>query len=106
VLELAVVALGEIYGAHPTTSELAAEAIGTDLRGTPALHGPVDEPRLRVEQPVGHLVRAQQRPDLGAECRVAGAGPLEPATAFAGLVLQRGLEELLDPLAPLAVHRR
>ena len=87
LLELVVVALGQIDGAHAAVADLSLDEIGPDRASV--------EGRLRhrirrrgglVDEPLGlrRFVRRQERLDLAPQPEVASAGPFQEPGAIRG----------------------
>jgi hypothetical protein len=111
--ELAVGAFGEEDRAHPPAPYLADDAVGSDLL-------PLDDVRAVVpaRQPLGgqrerrHLDEvpyavavAEQRLDLCAQRRVAGAGRVEHRRLLPRPARQRRLHQLVHPPQTLYLRR-
>ncbi len=111
--ELPVGALGEEDLAHPAFADLLDETPGTDPRPGLASVGGGERPRQqsagalgerRGEEGAGLGVGREQLLDLGAQRRVARAGPVEERGARLRRQVQRLVEDRLERAPALGVE--
>jgi hypothetical protein len=109
VLVLAVRALGEVDGAHPSPPQLTHHPVGAHEPSDPALValGPFTGGRDRGcrDEVTGSGVRGEKALDVRPELRIVGAAPLEEGLALVLPKRRRLVEQLLAPKKPSVAHR-